>query len=289
MDNLYRLRIFLHLAKTLNFSESARQLYLAQPAISRHIKELESEVGSPLFLRYKKRVQLSEAGKVFLTQITPVVSEYDRVFKDFKENRESICGDINIGSVPEAGKYLLFDYLIEFQKKYPDIVLRIELGSTDSILDKMVHGQLDFALVSRSNLSPALSVLPFFEDYPILVGSQESKNNSLDGEEIPIILYRNEDNYAFDFFEKNLNKLQRKNLVVKGVVNSHETMLNWTAETGAFSVVPFSSWNRYPFKNRLKIIKSSNKKLTLDLIYLKNSITELRKKIFLDAMKKLIR
>lgn len=288
MDNLYRLRIFLHLCKTLNFSESARQLHLAQPAISRHIKELEEETGSPLFLRYKKKVQLSEAGKTLFQKISPILSEYDRIFRDFKEKTETIEGILRIGSVHEAGKYLLLDHLIQFQKKYPDIIVKLELGSTDEILEKMTQGQLDFALVSRSDLSPSLSSLSLFKDFPVMVGLQDSKKQNWDSQEIPLLYYRDDDYYANDFIEKNFTKAQRKNIKLKGIVNSHEAMLNWTMATGAYSIVPYSSWNRFSAKHKLKILKSSHKDLTLDLIYIKNSLTEFRKKIFLDEMKQMV-
>ncbi len=287
MDNLYRLRIFLHLSKTLNFTESARQLHLAHPAISRLIKQLEEEVGSPLFLRYKKRVQLSEAGKTFLLQISPILSEFDRVFTDFKEQKSSVEGVLRIGSVPEAGKYLLLEHLIQFQKTYPDIALNIELLSTEQLIDKLTQGAMDFALVSRSNLGPSLIALPLFQDYPILVGKNDRKKINWDNDQLPILFYREEDYYALDFIEKNFNKTQQKNFKMMGFINSHEDMLSWATEVDAFAIVPFSSFNRSQYKDKLKIYKAAHKMMTLDLIYIKNSITELKKRIFLDEMKKI--
>lgn len=287
MDNLYRLRIFLHLCKTLNFTETARQLHLVQPAISRHIKQLEEEVGSQLFLRYKKQVQLSEAGKTFLLQISPLLSEFDRVFTDFKEQKSTIEGVLRIGSVPEAGRYLLLDHLIQFQKVYPDLTLNIELLSTDQLIDKLTQGTMDFALVSRSNLGPSLIALPLFHDYPVLVGRSDRKKINWDNDFLPMLFYREDDYYALEFIEKNFNKTQRKNFKLMGFINSHEAILNWSIEVDAFSIIPFSSFNRSRYKDKLKVYKAANKIMTLDLIYIKNSISELKKRIFLEEMKKI--
>jgi len=288
MDNIYRIRIFLHLCKTLNFTESGRQLHLAQPAISRHIKQLEEDIGCPLFLRYKKRVQLSEAGKTFLLQISPILSEFDRVFNDFKEQRASVGGILRIGSVPEAGKYWFMEHLIKFQKTYPDIDLKIELLSTDQLIDKLINGTMDFALVSRSNLGSALISIPLFQDYPVFVGKIERKKIDFENETVPVLLYRDDDYYALEFIEKNFNKTQRKNIKIIGSINSHESMLNWALDLDAFTIVPFSSFKQSQYKNKLKIFKAESKPMTLDLVYLKNSTSELRKRKFIDEMKKVV-
>lgn len=287
MDNLYRIRVFFHLCKTMNFSESARQLHLAQPAISRHIKTLEDEVGSPLFLRYKKRVQLSEAGRKFYMQMNPILSEYDRVMNEFSENQSHIAGTLRIGSVPEAGRYLLMEHLIQFQKDYPEIELKIDLSSTDDLIEKLTKGSMDFALVSREVFSPSFNKLRLFKDTPVLVGRRDLPKINWSNDVIRLVLYREDDYYSKDFIESVFSKEQRKKNQVIGFVNSHESMLKWCYKSDVFAVIPQSSLISSSLKEELKVYKTTEKTMTLDLIYLKNSITELRKNLFIERMKKI--
>jgi DNA-binding transcriptional LysR family regulator len=170
MDNLYPLRIFAHISKTLNFTESARQLHLAQPAISRHIKSLEAELGRSLFLRQKKRIQLTQAGREFLVQISPLLSEFDRIVSDFNLEKITVAGVLKVGSISEAGTYIYMDHLIRFQKEFPQIEIRIEFASSDQLLQKISNGDLDFALVSRFMPAPAVESFTMFRDHPVLVG-----------------------------------------------------------------------------------------------------------------------
>lgn len=221
-------------------------------------------------------------------QISPLLSEFDRVFNDFKEQKSSLEGVLRVGSVPEAGKYLLLEHLVQFQKSYPDIELKVELLSTEQLIDKLTQGAMDFALVSRTNLGPSLVALPLFQDYPVLVGKSNRKKINWDHDVLPTLLYREEDYYALDFIEKNFNKSQRKNFKIIGCINSHEAMLSWSIEVDAFSIVPFSSFNRSQYKEKLKVYKAAYKMMTLDLIYIKNSLSELKKRIFLEAMRNLV-
>jgi|GEM_PF-5499849 len=283
MDNLYRLRIFAHICKTLNFTESARQLHLAQPAISRHIKSLEDELGRTLFLRQKRKVQLTQEGRSLLLQIDPLLSEFDRIFNDFILEKTTVAGILRIGSIFEAGTYLYMDHLIRFQSSFPQIEIRIEFGSSDRLFQKISMGEIDFALVSRLQNDSSIASFTLFRDHPVLVGNSTKKK--IDSEnKIPLISYREEDYYTDEFLKRKWSSAQRKNIQYLGSVSSHEAMLYWALKSNAYCIVPHSSYLRSRYRNELKIFDEDSKESSLNLIYLKTTMTELRKKIFLQNM-----
>lgn len=260
---------------------------MAQPAISRHIKELEEELGRQLFLRQKKKVQLTQAGRELLMQISPLLSEFDRIFTDFNLEKTIVAGVLKVGSIAEAGTYIYMDHLIGFQKDFPNIEIRIEFGSSDYLLNKISTGELDFALVSRFQATKALETLTLFRDHPVLVGSNQRRKLDLDNSDVAFVFYREDDYYTTDFLKRNVTQTQRKNIHILGSVSSHEAMLHWIIQADAFCVVPHSSVERSRYRKDLRIFKEDEKETSLNLIYLKNSMAELRKKIFLDQMYKI--
>jgi DNA-binding transcriptional LysR family regulator len=287
MDNLYRIRIFTHICKTLNFTETARQLHLAQPAVSRHIKNLEDELGSHLFIRQKKKVLLTEAGKMFLMEISPLISEFDRIFSGYSDSKAETKGYLKIGSLSEAGQYFFIDHLINFQNKFPNIKIIVEYEGSDYLQKKIEVGELDFALVSRYVASKGLDVIPLFKDRPVLVGPSTKKNIEFVGQKIFFIHYREDDYYAEDFVKRNFSAVVRKKIEVIGSVSSHESMFKWLLKRDAFCIVPYSSYEKSKYKNHLKVFKEDINETNLYLIYLFNSKAELRKKLFLEQMQKI--
>lgn len=287
MDNLLRLRIFSHISKTRNFTETARQLHLAQPAVSRHIKSLEDELGCALFFRQQKKVLLTDAGKNLLFEISPLISEFDRIFSDFTNNRADTKGTLKIGSIAEACHYRYMEHLIGFQKEYPNIQIIVEYGGSDILQQRLFNGELDFALVSRYSDSKGLEAIPLFKDRAVLIAPSSKKNVDLEIQKLPFVEYREDDYYTADFLKRNFTAQMRKNIQKLGSVSSHESIFQWIVKREAFCVVPNSSYEKSKYKNQMKVVKEDQKETTLHLIYLYNAKAELRKKVFLDKMRKI--
>jgi DNA-binding transcriptional LysR family regulator len=286
MDNIYKIRIFINLSKTLNFTETAKQMHLVQPAVSRHIKNLEEELGKTLFIRRQKKVLLTTSGKNLLLEVTPWISEFDRIFSEYTENVIAPKGELKIGSMAEAGNYILMDYLIEFQKEFSEIQLVVEYSGSLILQQKLLNGELDFALVSRYTESKNLEALPLFSDQAVLVGSRSRNTFDTKDKKLLFVIYNEDDYYTKNFLKKNLTEKMRKKIQILGSVSSHEAMFQWILKRNAFCVVPKSSYEKSKYVNDLKIFKEDNKQTYLYLIYLYNAKSEFRKKVFLDQMSK---
>lgn len=142
---LRQLRYFIRSAELLNFTEAAHTLYISQSTLSQQIKQLEDELGIPLFDRIGKRVHLTEAGSLFLpyARQTLVDSESGRfVIDDLKGLK---IGELRIG-VTYGLSAVLTPVLLQFSKLYPDIKIIVEFGTSEDMLDKLKSTKVDFLL-----------------------------------------------------------------------------------------------------------------------------------------------
>lgn len=142
---LRQLRYFTRTAEQLNFTEAAHTLYISQSTLSQQIKQLEDELGIPLFDRIGKRVRLTEAGEKFLPYARQTLADAESgrfVINDLKGLKK---GELRIG-VTYGLSALLTPVLIQFSAQYPDIKIFVEFGTSEDLLDKLKSIKVDFLL-----------------------------------------------------------------------------------------------------------------------------------------------
>lgn len=142
---LRQLKYFIRSAELQNFTEAAHGLYISQSTLSQQIKQLEDELGIPLFDRIGKRVRLTEAGAKFLPYARQTILDADsgrQVIHDLKGLK---TGELRIG-VTYGLSSLLTPVLIQFSAKYPDVKIIVEFGTSQELLDKLRSTKVDFLL-----------------------------------------------------------------------------------------------------------------------------------------------
>jgi DNA-binding transcriptional LysR family regulator len=117
------LRAFLTLGNELHFGRAADQLRIAQPALSKTIQQLENEVGTPLLLRSTRRVELTEAGKVFLSGISDVAGQVDLAVTRSRKAARGLQGELRVAYTDFAINGKLPESLRDFNLSHPDIHL----------------------------------------------------------------------------------------------------------------------------------------------------------------------
>ena len=146
MINLELYRIFYVVAETGNITKASEQLCISQPAVTKQIKNLESQLNTPLFIRTKKGVVLNECGqKIFLDvkQALTLLEETNSKIKDFTELN---TGTIKIGiSTTLMRKYLL-KYVEAFHNNYPNVVVDIYTDPTKELITKLKNGMIDLVI-----------------------------------------------------------------------------------------------------------------------------------------------
>jgi len=142
---LRQLKYFIKAAERSNFTEAAALLNISQSTLSQQIKQLEDELGIPLFDRIAKRVMLTEAGKLFLPHAIQTVRKSEDGREMIKELNNIQTGSLTIGATYGLSS-LLTQTLIRFSEQYPKIKISIEFGTSDELLKLITESKLDFAL-----------------------------------------------------------------------------------------------------------------------------------------------
>ena len=143
MINLELYRIFLVVAEEKNITKASEILNISQPAVTKHIKNLEDQLGNPLFIRTKKGVKLNEYGEKIFLNVKKAITLLSEVEKVISVCKEDYKGTIKIGiSTSLAGKFLLTNMKL-FNEKYPNVILEIYIEPTKVLIQELKNGYID--------------------------------------------------------------------------------------------------------------------------------------------------
>lgn len=141
------LRYFLTVASEGNITRAADILHVTQPTLSRQLMELEDEMGTPLLIRGKRSVTLTDEGFLFKQKAETIVELADQLEHTFTDRKDIICGTVKIGSTEAVGSRSLAAYMKDFRDKYPHVQFDLYNGMADNIKEMIEHGVLDLGLV----------------------------------------------------------------------------------------------------------------------------------------------
>lgn len=160
------LRECIDLAKTLNFTKTSKNMFVAQPALSKHVKAIESELGFALFQRTKRAVSLTKAGEVFVEGATRVVSEYDNMLNDLQALRRKTEGSLRIGYLQGMMAHDLPKVQSMFSSEFPNVDVDYITYEFNDILKKLEEDRIDVAaaFVPHAIRDASHEIVPFFED-----------------------------------------------------------------------------------------------------------------------------
>lgn len=142
---LRQLKYFLKAKELLNFTEAAAALYISQSTLSQQIKQLEDELQVPLFNRIGKRITLTEAGNLFAVYAQQSVNKASDGLQFIKDLNNLETGKIAIG-VTYALRHVVTKALILFSSEYPKIQFEIVFGTSQELIQKLNHFELDVIL-----------------------------------------------------------------------------------------------------------------------------------------------
>ena len=144
-----QLKAFLAIAETKTFTAGARQMNVTQAAISMQIRQLEDEVGLPLFTRTPRRVILTEAGEYLLERARKILREHDAAIAEIAEIAGAEYGRLRIGSSSSMfATEQLPGILEKLKAKFPNAEITVSSGTSQVLVERILHGEIDVAFVS---------------------------------------------------------------------------------------------------------------------------------------------
>ena len=162
-QHLSQYRIFYEVARCGNISRAAKELYISQPAISKAIGKLEESLGTRLFLRNSRGVQLTPEGNVLFQHVAAAFDSLSRGEKELKRIHDFHIGQLKIGVSNTLCKYVLLPYLKSFVEKYPHVNITIESQSTAHTLEMLEARKIDIGLVAEPRARRGLNFTPVME------------------------------------------------------------------------------------------------------------------------------
>ncbi len=161
---LRHIRYFLAVADTGSFTKAAEELLIAQPPLSRQIKDLEEELGAELFIRRPRGAVLTEAGKRFLPYARRMEKLARQSADEIRAMEEGLSGTLYLATVEGLAPHLIAGWMAEFHRLYPQTDFNLFNGSTDDAIDRIQKGLCDMAVITAPYDSEGLEGLPVGEE-----------------------------------------------------------------------------------------------------------------------------
>lgn len=167
--NLHLLRIFASVASTQSFSQAAKTLYISQPAVSKGIRQLESQLGMELVDRSMPNFTLTESGRLLYQHALHIFAAEHAAEVALEELQGLVRGSLALGASQTIGTYLLPPLMGQFHRQYPGVRLSLEILNTHQIIERLRSAPLDLAFVEGPVASNSLNMTSWRVDRLIII------------------------------------------------------------------------------------------------------------------------
>src|SRR5688572_7401345 len=166
---LRHLRYFVALAETLSFTRAAERVHVTQSTLSHQIRQLEDQIGQPLFDRIGKKVVTTEAGELFLAFAARALKEVDLGLAMLQPGGGGLSGQLRIGATHTFNIRLIPECVALFLARHPTVQVQVEELAADLIGERLQAGELDIGIAYRPNGPTELWFEPLYNEEMVLV------------------------------------------------------------------------------------------------------------------------
>lgn len=165
----FRLKVFRSVAQNLSFTKASKELFVSQPAITKHIQELESMYQTRLFERRGSNIALTGAGKLLLEHCEKILDDYKSLEYDMHLLRGEYVGELKMGASSTIAQYVLPPLLADYISKFENVTLSLISGNSSDIETSVLENRIDLGLVEGISKNPMLRYTPFISDELVAV------------------------------------------------------------------------------------------------------------------------
>lgn len=239
-----QLRYFVTVARELHFGRAAERLDITQPALSKQIRVLETNIGIKLFFRTKRSVKLTPAGEVFLTKVQQLLRQAQQAIAAAQRTAKGSTGKLTIGFTATATYAVLPELIRRFRSSYPQVEVEMLELSTEAQVTALNQGEIDLGFLHPPIDERGLEVYPLLsEEFVVVLPKQHhlnlAKSLSLKdlAQESFLLHPRSEGPFLYDEFFKLCRKNGFQPQIVKEV-NSHQTRIFFVAAGMGITFIP---------------------------------------------------
>lgn len=299
LPDLNRLKVFYLIYRHKSIVGAAAVLNLTQPAVSQQLQKLEAELNLQLFTRLHKKLVATAAAERLYLLVEPFMQTIEQELPYIRQSHERPCGMLRIGAPREFGKEYLPRFCSRFRQQYPDVNFDIRFDESKQLLDLIVEGKLDFALVDvyfedddMRGFTDLYSSDPLLTERLLLACSQSYYLRHINGDHslknLRKLDYMTDeaDHVILDFWFKNNFGKVPDNLNIVMNVESHEALLSGLKLGMGLGVATgHLIWEELQYGD-LVPIKISGQPLVnkISLVQLQDKIPTLTEKVFRDFL-----
>lgn len=143
----FRLKVFCCVARNLSYTKAAQELFISQPAITKHVKELESQYQTRLFERLGNKIELTASGRLLLEHGEAILEAYNKLEFEMSLLRNEYSGELRLGASTTIAQYVLPPLLAKFIEKFPHVTVSMFSGNSREVEQALQEHRIDLALL----------------------------------------------------------------------------------------------------------------------------------------------
>jgi DNA-binding transcriptional LysR family regulator len=165
----FRLKVFHTVAKRLSFTKAASDLFITQPAVTKHIQELEQQLKVQLFERQGNQILLTKQGQVMLKYTEQLMTIYRKMEFELNSFSDTQKGTLHLGASTTISQYVIPFVLAEFHKKYEEVEVKLLNGNTEQIENALLNNDIDLGIIEGKSKHKGIKYTEYIKDEIVLV------------------------------------------------------------------------------------------------------------------------
>lgn len=260
----YRLKVFHTVASRSSFTKASEELNISQPAVTKHIKEIENQLNTKLFDRKGTTIQLTQSGKVLFEYAERVRNIFRDLEFEINQINQQHKGKLIIGASTTVAQYILPEILAKFNSYYKDIKIELVTHNTEIISDLLKEDKIDLGIIEGESQSNYFDYQIFKADEIVLVAKT---NHSLANKTLTLkdlynleLIFREQGSGSLEFIQNRLKEkgisLDQLNIVMQ--LGSSESIKNYLLHSDSLAFLSISTVLNELKNNQLSIIDIKN-------------------------------
>ncbi|MCQ9636189.1 LysR substrate-binding domain-containing protein [Chryseobacterium sp. WG23] len=270
----YRLKVFHTVASRLSFTKASEELHISQPAVTKHIKEIENQLSAKLFDRKGTSIELTQSGKILYEYAEKIRGLYRDLEFEISQVNQQHKGKLIIGASTTVAQYILPEILAKFNTYYKDIKIELLTGNTEAISVLLKEEKIDLGIIEGESQSSYFDYKSFKSDEIVLAAKT---NHSLANKTLSIkdlytidLIFREQGSGTLEFIQNRLRdngvNINELNTVIQ--LGSSESIKNYLLHSDCMAFLSISTILNELKNNILTVVDIKNFSIERDFHFI---------------------